>query len=169
MLDIVDSESIDIIESLEFYSGIELIEQEDKNDLRVFVKKMIEKIESKQLNFMNFDYSRDNLSGFIEKIEKQKDLFVTKKSFIKNLNCEKMIELISQCNSKEIYEIDGMFYTIYSYSNLNDIFKEDLDTLIEFRNGLQGISDKNEFDNIKKKRIQYFIEHIDEIITSINR
>lgn len=169
MLDIVDSESIDIIESLEFYSGIELIEQEDKNDLRVFVKKMIEKIESKQLNFMNFDYSRDNLSGFIEKIEKQKDLFVTKKSFIKSLNCEKMIELINQCNSKEIYEIDGMFYTIYSYSNLNDIFKEDLDTLIEFRNGLQGISDKNEFDNIKKKRIQYFIEHIDEIITSINR
>lgn len=169
MINNISDESAETVERLEFYSGIQLETKEDVEELKQFESKMKNQVESKKKNFLNFDYSLEKLNDFIDAIHKQKDTYVSKKSFAKNLDTEKMILLIRKCSSNDIYKIDGMFYSVYSFSNLNDYFKADLETLNELSKGLKTIENDKSFDAIKRRRIRYFIEHLESIISSINK
>lgn len=169
MVNNLSDETVGTIDSIEIYSGIQLETKEDEEELKQFELRMKNQVESKKQIFLNFDYSLEKLNEFVDAIYKQKDTYVLKKSFANNLDTEKMIRLISECNSKEIYEIDGMFYCVYSFSNLNDYFKDDLEALNKLKEGLVSIKDDDSFDTIKKRRIRYFIEHLESIINSIDK
>lgn len=169
MVNNLNDESPETVDRFEYYSGIQLETKEDVEELKQFEDRMKNQVESKKKSFLNFDYSLDKLKDFIDAIYNQKDTYVSKKSFAKNLDTNQMVELIRKCSSNEIYEIDGMFYSVYSFSNLNDYFKADLEALNELNEGLKTIENDKSFDAIKRRRIRYFIEHLESIINSISK
>lgn len=169
MVNNLNDESAETVDRFEFYSGIQLETKEDAEELKQFESRLKSQVESKKQSFLNFNYSLEKLNDFIDAIYKQKNSYVSKKSFAKNLDIKKMIQLVSECNSKEIYDIDCMFNSVYSFSNLNNYFEADLEALIELKEGLKTIENNKSFDAIKKRRIRYFVEHLESIINSISK
>lgn len=169
MVDNLGDETTETVDRIEIYSGIQLETKDDVEELKKFESRMKNKVELNKKLFLNFDYSPEKISEFAKNVYAQGDKISLKKSFAKNLDIKRMVQLISEGSSKNIFELDSVFYSVYSFSNLNDFFKDDLENLNELKEGLEAIANNDKFDAIKKRRIKYFIDHLNSIIKSISK
>lgn len=165
MINSVKGEDKEFEKSVVYHSGIQLESAEAETELREFKEKLLAKRKNKSV--FAFDYSKENLSKWLDYLHKEKDSFVSKRGFAKYLNVEKLAELLRHLDAKEIANVRIAFHSVYSFSNLWDFFSEDLDSLIALSENLKTIKDLPDYDLIQKLQIKWFIENVDEFIRVI--
>ena len=123
----------------------------------------------KALNPFDFDYSINQLDEFCKKVRRERDSFLTHRAFARKIDNEKLVGLLSQCSAAQIGDIRGLYLTIYSYSNIDEFFMDDKDTLMDLKNRLCELQKTVEsFDKIQLLQLQWFIENLDDILTKLH-
>ncbi len=154
----------DITNRISFHDGYELngTAKEEFND---FKQEMLSALKQKQKDPFNFDYSIYRLGNFCEQIYEKRSEYISNHVFARKVNNDKLIELLSQCNALQISEIRGMYLHVYSFSNINEYFMEDKDTLIELKQKIENlVKTSTKFDKIQIMQLNWFIKNLEGII-----
>ena len=150
-------------DSLGFCFGIIWESKNSYEEYKEFKSQMISKISDGNNVFISFDYSVKNLDIFCEKIYKQKDTFVEKRCFAKNINNDKLIELLKICTSKQINDIREIYLSVYSFSNINEFFQDDKDYIKDLKGKVNDLSKSVGYDKIQIKQLKYFVDNLQNI------
>lgn len=74
-----------------------------------------------------------NADAFYENCQKMEEYYSRHKSFIEYLDIDKLMDLISNSNVKDLYTISDAFKKVYYMGNLRDFYIGDIDGLILIR------------------------------------
>lgn len=160
-------EEVDIItkDQIMFHNQIKLETQEAIDEFYQFKKEIEEKLSKNDSALFNFDYSIQNLQKFCIEVESKSGTFVSKRCFAQKLDTDKFIELLKKCNAKQIQQLRGMFQLVYSFSNIDEFFSGDKETLVILKNKIEIlIKTYKLFDRIQLKQINYLISNLGEFI-----
>jgi hypothetical protein len=157
-----DNKSIDRIV---IHSGISLETQDDENELNLFIEELNNKIKNKNNELKYFDYSIENLDYFCEYIRENKDSFIIERSFAKQLNNDKIINLIKQCTAEQMQKLRSVFHYVYSFSNIGEYYSNDKESLIDLQEKVNALLNKEKaFDKIQIKQLRYFYNNLKDFI-----
>ncbi len=160
----LEKSNLDNLNSLEFYDGIVLESEDLCKEFKEFKNQMFSKIRSDNNVFISFDYSIENLDTFCEKICRQKDKFVEKRSFAKNINNDRLIELLKMCTARQMYSIIEIYLRVYSFSNINEFFQDDKESIKDLRIKVNELSNENrKYDRIQVMQLKFFVNNLQDI------
>ena len=139
-------------------------------ELSSFEKEMMAKLKSTYRDSFDFDYTPDNLSDFCRFVYDNKDKFVSRGAFAVKLHIDKFAELIKKCSAEQIYDLREIFHTVYSFSNIDDFFMGDKDSLIELKDKIVQIEkDEEIFDKIQRLQVGYLISNLENYIERLSK
>lgn len=157
----------DITDRISFHDGFELAGTA-KAEFNCFKQEMLSALKQKQKDPFNFDYSIHRLSNFCELIHEKRNEYISNHVFARKVNNDKLIELLNQCNAAQIAEIRGIYLSIYSFSNINEYFMEDKDTLIDLKQKIDNlVKSSKQFDKIQIMQLNWFIKNLEDIIDKL--
>lgn len=119
--------------------GMKFDSQELDLKIKNFMDNIDKKTRSSNKDLFNFDYSVEKLDSFCQEISKNHDNYVDKRCFAIKIDIEKMVTLLTKCSSKDIYKIRGMFFNVYSFSNIKDFFAGDKEALEKLKVEIDNI------------------------------
>ena len=167
LLDTADYNDEKLSEYVTYHSGIQLESAEANNELHEFKSKLLER--KKQTNFLGtFNYEKEQLQDWLDYIHKEKDSFIEKRGFAKFINVDRFIDLLKKLSAKEIDDVRGAFHRVYSFSNLWDYFKDDLETLKNLELRILEMKAYSEFDNVQRLQIKWFYSNVKEFVEVIS-
>lgn len=138
---------------------------DSKEEMIDFKDKVCNINKSKQFNFFDGAYKKENVLEFCDKVINAREKIINKKSFAKDINTEMFLKLIIQCKSSEIYKIRQTFDYIYAFSNLSSVFKGDIDSLKMLLTGLNNLLNQGEtLEAIQKLQIEWFKGDLERIL-----
>ncbi len=152
-------------DSLGFYSGMVLESEDSYKEFKEFKNQMLSNIRDSTNVFLSFDYSVEKLETFCEEVCKQKNSFLGKRCFAKNINNEKLIELLRTCTAKQIASIREIYLCVYSFSNIGDYFQDDKDSINDLRRKVYKLSlnENAGYDRIQLKQLKVFVDELQDI------
>lgn len=161
----LNKEEIKKTDSLGFYSGIILESEDARKEFSEFKNQMLSNINDSASIFISFDYSVESIETFCKKIYQQENLFLEKRCFAKNINNDKLIELLKICTAKQIESIREIYLTVYSFSNINDFFQDDKNCIHDLKEKVNELSlNKNiGYDRIQIKQLEFFRDNLQSI------
>lgn len=169
MLSKINNATSEDFKNIRFHHGLELESKEAIDELNNFKNQLYDKNNERNNNLFNFDYSLNKISSFCLEIYKNKDSFITKRCFARKLNNKKFVELLKKCNPAQMDELRAIFRYVYSFSNIKDFYAEDKDSLEDLKNKIEDLlTNKNGFDSIQKKQLNYLISNLKHIIEKLN-
>lgn len=134
------------------------------------LKQILQEKENEK-NIMDINlYIKDReewIFDFGDYCESQKDIFLEKRQFFNFIDIENLKNVIISSSNRDIYDFTSQLRIVYSFENLNDFFKNDIENLRKF---IEALNDEiNQITGKTKKiaikclinDIQNFIEKID--------
>ncbi len=99
---------------------------------------------------VNYFIEKNDIDQFTDYCKNNHNLFLQKKSFINYIDLELFITFFKDSSLPNIYQIIQTFQNVYSFSNLNEFYKDDFDKLNELKNRINEI-DWNSITRIRAK------------------
>jgi len=168
MLDDVTKNNQLVKNQILFHNGIQLETKKAIDEFNDFKKEMVSKTHNKQYDFTNY-YSLEKLDEFVNYIYSIKDKLITNKAFAKLLEIDKLVCMIDKANSYQVERIRELFHTVYSFSNLNEFFKNDLENLNLLKEEVNKLIKESHYDKVKNKQLEYLISNLNGFIDSISK
>lgn len=157
----------ELADRLSFHDSMQL-EGNALDEFQAFKQEMLKAVKQSQLNLFDFDYTVENLQSFCDQIYSKRDTFSSHRVFARKIDNERLVNLLSNCTAYQIRTINGLYRSIYSFSNINDYFMEDKDTLIDLRERLSYlVESKNTLDKIQIMQLNWFINNLDNILNKL--
>lgn len=167
LLDTADYDDDELSEYITYHSGIQLESAEANNELREFKSKLLER--KKHTNFLEtFNYEKEQLQDWLNYIHKEYDSFIEKRGFAKFINVDRFIDLLKKLSAKEISDVRRAFHRVYSFSNLWEYFRDDLETLKNLESKILEMQTYSEFDKVQKLQIKWFYLNVKEFVEVIS-
>lgn len=142
---------------------IEITDEKTNEEFLNFNNKIIEIIEKNEYDVL-YNPSIDNVEQFIIYVNNNFDSFYYKKAFAKNINIEKLLITLKQCNPKQIYDVYGAFKIVYDKWYYE--FVDDKANLKKLYNGIVEIME-TEIDKVKKLQFKWFKKYLAKILSYV--
>ena len=131
---------------------------------------MLEKVKKTYRNSFDFDYTPEAITKFSRYVYDNRDKLVSRGAFAVRLDIHQFVELIKRCSASQIYDLREIFHTIYSFSNIDDFFMGDRESLVELRDKISELQNEGlEFDKIQNLQLNYLKENLDKFIDRLNK
>ncbi len=169
MLNNLTETDLETLDRITFHSGIQLESKSSIDEFNMFMKEMENKLKACNSNLLDFDYTPGKIDEFYSNVLINKATFLSKGSFAKKIDNDRLIELIRTCDSRRISNIRGIYMGIYRSVNINEFLKDDRDSLIDLKNKIDYLINETEstFDKIQMKQINWFSNNLQEIIEKL--
>ncbi len=128
---------------------------------------MINSLYSTGGTLFDFDYKPENIESFSNTIENNTHVILKYKSFASLLNIEKIVNMLKNCSSEQIYEFRRSFHTVYKSANIGEFLGGDKENLSFLLSAIEDLRDFEGYDKIQKKQIGWFIENLIKIISKL--
>ena len=126
---------------------------------------MLEKVKKSYKNSFDFDYTPETITKFSRYVYDNRDKLVSRGAFAVKLDINRFIDLIKKCSAAQIFDLREIFHTVYSFSNIDDFFMGDRESLVELRDKICELQNENlTFDKIQNLQLNYFKENLDKFI-----
>ena len=135
------------------------------------IKQILQDKENEK-NIMDINlYIKDReewIFDFGDYCESQKDIFLEKRQFFNFIDIENLKNVIISSSNRDIYDFTSQLRRVYSFENLNDFFKNDIENLRKF---VEALNDEiNQITGKTKKiAIECLINDVQKFIEKINR
>lgn len=160
-------QNADSVEHLLFHDGVALWTPDQENEYRKFISEMKQKVEDKSKS-LNLNYDKNSFDKLINYIEKQKDKFIESHSFMKQLSVADLLDLIKSCTAEQIASIRSAIRSVYSFSNIDEFFSEDKNSLIELKEGVDSLINSGSIgDTIILLQLTWLEENLEEYISRL--
>ena len=162
-------ESVDAIRE---YSGngMCLDNKEQMHELNLFIEEMLSVLSEKNKETFNFDYKPENIDKIYNYIFDNRDSFINKRVFASKLDNEKLVELLKNSSSRQIRRIRSCFSTVYSFSNINEFFVDDRESLQDLKGKVEELIINNtKIDKIQKLQLNYLVSNLNDYIERLNK
>lgn len=162
-------ESVDAIRE---YSGngMCLDNKEQMHELNLFIEEMLSVLSEKNKETFNFDYKPENIDKIYKYIFDNRDSFINKRVFASKLDNEKLVELLKNSSSRQIRRIRSCFSTVYSFSNINEFFVDDRESLQDLKGKVEELIINNtKIDKIQKLQLNYLVSNLNDYIERLNK
>ena len=157
----------DLPSSLMLISGIELESKPAQNEFEIFSEKLNEKL-TRNIHVFDFDYTTASLHKFEDYVFQKKGLIVLE-GFMSKLDLDKFIAFLKRCNAKEIASIRRIFIHVYNFSNANQYFRSDYDSLKSLREQIDKISKTENQDKIINLQLRWFASNLDKYLILLEK
>lgn len=162
---IENSESASLEDDLRFHSGLQLNSIEENAELSEWSKEMLNACKIRQQAKFDFDYQPENAEKFENYILMERDKYVNNHVFAKRLDIERLMKMIANSSARQIASIRSAFLGVYSFSNLNDFFEGDKETLEKLKDEIDKLIEaKKNGDKIVLLQLRYFSGNLKSII-----
>lgn len=150
------------------HSGIQLESEIEINEFNDFKNNILNQISNNIISFDSF-YSLEKLDCFEDYVYSKKDNFISCRGFAKYLDVDKIVEMIRNSNSAQISTIRRIFFSVYSFHNICDFYKEDIPNLVLLKEKCESLlSEETKINQIKRKQINYLISNVSDFISKLN-
>lgn len=145
--------------------------QEFVNEYNLIMKPLFEVLykkdrEEKEKINQSFDLDKSWGDFFMSSCTENKNHYMNEKKFLFYVNPEKIIEKLSTSSVKEIYSFLDGIKVVYSFSNLNDFFKDDIDhiNVILKKLNIDELSDNKTTKRIVVEKLKSKLEKTRDLI-----
>lgn len=155
--------------SLSFHDSFQFWTKEQEDEYKDFITELKSIVKNKQTAELNFDYKIENIDNFIQEIFDKKDDYINQHTFLKRIDIDKLMNIISECNSQQINELRRAILTVYSFSNIDEFFADDKPSLIKLKDSIEALSKSDEAgDKIKRMQLSWFVGNLDNILEKLS-
>lgn len=120
------------------------------------------------LEIRNFVKQEDNWAINLSNYSKNNEVkFHMAKKYLDLLDIDELVKVLENSKPKEIFDFRIMMNSIYSYSNLEEFFKDDIDSIKELNSKLKLIN-MSKFDKIKQWNLKELIKVLDSMLSKFN-
>ena len=162
---IKECESSSLEDDLRIHDRIQLFSSEENTELSQWSEDMLNACRIRQQAQITFDYQPENAEQFVRSVRNNRDKYLSIHAFAKKLDVKRLIIMISNSSPSQIDSIRNAFLDVYSFSNLNEFFEEDKESLETIKKEIDKlIKKKKEDDKIVLLQLQYFSENLESII-----
>ena len=155
-------------EKIREHSGIYLDDNEQVQELNTFMNQMMAILEGKNKGAFDFDYKTESIEKFYNEIIKKRDDYVSKRIFARRFDNEKLVKMLESCSAFQIENIRRCFRSVYSFSNINEFFSEDKESLIDLKQKVETLlSTSTKLDKIQRLQLKYFVSNLEDYINRL--
>ena len=87
---------------------------------------------------------------------------------MKQLSVADLLDLIKSCTAEQIASIRSAIRSVYSFSNIDEFFSEDKNSLIELKEGVDSLINSGSIrDTIILLQLTWLEENLEEYISSL--
>lgn len=154
-----NNEKIDLNQS----SGIVLNDKEEK-EFEKFKQSIYDLLDNSGLDEKD---SKVDVEKFCKYAHNNQNKYVANRSFMNSFNLEGFVEALKNATAKEIYDIRGVFQSVYNLGNVREFFSADLPKIKILQEKLNKLKNLKNYDSIQKQQIEWFIGNLEEIIKKL--
>ena len=143
-----------------------LPENEDNDvitDFKLLKEQMTNALRASDLPPFEFSYSPSDIASFADNVRDNEGQILRDGAFSCRLDLDKTIEMITQCSALQIYELRGLFTSLYRTSNIRDFLQKDRIFIESLRDALHGLCDHEAFDKIQKYQLGLLVLNLEDI------
>lgn len=142
--------------------------ESEKKQYNDFLNELKTAIKPKKL--YTFSYNHEKLKVFYEHINNSKNKINTNRAFIRELDLDKLVKMIFECSSYELYYFRISLLTIYNNVQNGDILTTDFTFMINLKSRVENELRKYNFslDKIQIHQINLLIKNISEFIKKLS-
>ena len=156
------------IKDSEFFSiGYVLYNEDAKKDFSDYRNRAFEVLKSNIIN-TKLNYSVDDVHAFCDEMQRMTLEQLRINGYAKNLNIDRLIELVQQCSPNNIDRIRLSFYHLYSYRVRTQIHPNDIIALSVICKRIEELKSYECFDKVQKYLVSIFSEQLREIIDKLS-
>ena len=142
-----------------------LAEEQEWEELK---EQMVDALRNVDEPFLGFDYTPKTLEKFYMEALRDDRLFNEQQPFSKNLNMDKLSDMLFQCSPNEIEMIRGIFLGVYRLTTIKEYLSCDKDAIVSLLEKVRTISSDDRFDRIQRIQIDWFIKNLEDICVKLN-
>lgn len=159
-----------VSDRLSFHDSFRCWTTEQEQEYKDFIAEMQSIVKTKSHSVLEFDYSVKDIDTFSEQIRGDRDKYISQRAFLKRIEVPKLLSVIEQCSSEQIDNLRRSIGSVYSFSNINEFFREDKPSLLQLKNGLETLlsSEKSIGDKIKRLQLSWFADGLDRILEKLH-
>ena len=76
--------------------------------------------------------------------------------------------MLENSSSSQIEDIRGCFRSVYSFSNINEFFGEDKESLIDLKQKVETLlNTSTKLDKIQRLQLKYFVSNLEDYINRL--
>ncbi len=105
---------------------------------------------------------------FCNYCDNEKNRSLTDRKFAEILDIDKILKVIDKSNVEDISNFRRQLNSIYSFSNINEYYKGDIENLSRFKEGLQKYK-LEKYGKTKVANIKWLIQDIESVLEKLNR
>ena len=95
-----------------------------------------------------------------------KDDFAQNGSFLRDIDIDKLANILPECSARQIDDLRRTFRTIYRAYNVKETFKDDVEKLKLLKTKIEIIRvNSDKMDRIQVKQLGYFENNLRDIIS----
>ena len=156
-------------EEISEHSGAYLDDQKQINELNLFMGEMLSILSKKNKEAFSFDYTPERIDEFYNYVSEKRGDFINKRVFARKFDSEKLVKLLENSSSKQIRTIRNCFLLVYSFSNINEFFMDDKESLKTLKGKVENlIVTSHKIDKIQKLQLNYFVSNLDTFIEKLS-
>ena len=142
----------------------------EKDSLNQFKLEIKEAINHSDLNDCIFSYKSDELNSFYNNLIQDNKSYFGDHRFISKFDNNKLAEMLFKCTPSQIGVFRGIMFAVYRYATSQDFLKDDLTSMIAFRdvlaNRLEKKNDKH--DRIALYQIRLLLRNLNDFIKQLS-
>ena len=133
------------------------------------MSEMLSILSKKNKEAFSFDYTPEHIDEFYNYVSEKRGDFINKRVFASRFDNEKLVELLENSSSKQIRTIRSCFLSVYSFSNINEFFMDDKESLKSLKEKVENlIVTSHKIDKIQKLQLNYFVSDLDVFIKKLS-
>lgn len=157
------------VEKIREHGGVYLDDQKQIDELNLFMSEMLSILSKKNKEAFSFDYTPERIDEFYNYVSEKRGDFINKRVFASKFDNEKLVELLENSSSKQIRTIRSCFLSVYSFSNINEFFMDDKESLKTLKEKVENlIVTSHKIDKIQKLQLNYFVSNLDTFIEKLS-
>lgn len=110
-----------------------------------FKNALIKSINSNICCELNFDYTPSNLSSFLDQVDSSRTSIQNSHVFISQYDNQKLLNMLTNCSSEQIYEFRTILHDIYHHAKRGDYSHDDLKALEDLLSQINSCMEKELF------------------------
>lgn len=151
-----------------FSSGLSIDNNNAHKEYLAFKDEVMEIFKTtKSSTVLDFDYSPDCISAFVNAVREEQDDFCSNRAYARLFDMDKVRNMLINCSAKQLQDFRSTFLCIYHFSNISDFYADDkpaIETLLGIVRDLENYSG---YDKIQKLQISYFAGNLESILKRI--
>lgn len=145
--------------------GLNPSQQQQFNSFKADILEALDYLPS---NGIEFNYSPDAISDFLQSVSRNVEKIQASREFISKLDQSKLIEMLAHCNPQEIELFRRTLFAVYRYATKDSFIKADVQAMSHLASHIKEHITALSTDKIAQYQLGFLADNLDKFVSQIS-